>query len=137
MSMLATSGVVLAIAVFAPAVGAAQIAGAITNVVITPPSQAGAGLKISEDWCVPDGTKAGDTFSQTLPTQLGGFPASFDLTDAAGDVIANATISTTTPAVVTFTMTSTPRPTRTCAARRSSPATSTTPATTGRPSNWS
>ena len=82
-----------------------QISGAITGVTITPPSQVGAALKINESWCVPDGTKAGDTFSQTLPTVLGGFPSGFNLTDAAGDVVATAAISTSIPAVVTFTMT--------------------------------
>jgi hypothetical protein len=57
-------------------------------------------------WCVPDGTRAGDTFSLTLSEYLRALPPGFALTDPAnGQVVATAVISTTDPAVVTFTMT--------------------------------
>jgi hypothetical protein len=104
----AAIGVALALiglAFRAPTAGAALISGAITNVVVNPPAGAGGGLRVDESWCVPDGTKSGDTFTQTLPDQLGGFPAGFELTDASGQLVATAAISPTKPTRVTFTMT--------------------------------
>jgi hypothetical protein len=62
-------------------------------------------MTTTETFCVPDGTQQGDTFTQTLPIQQRGFAPGFAITDPAGDVIANVTISTTRPAVATFTMT--------------------------------
>ncbi len=84
---------------------AATITGAITGVTVTSPTQFGGGATITEQWCVPNGSQPGDTFTQTLPTQLGGYPNSFVLVDPAGGAVANATISSTIPAVVTFTLT--------------------------------
>jgi LPXTG-motif cell wall-anchored protein len=97
----------LTVGIGAPA-QAAPIDSAITNVVVTPtnPKQ-GSQLTTRIDWSVPNGTKAGDTFTLTLSTHLDNLPAGFTLTDpATGAVVATATLSGTSPKVITFTMTS-------------------------------
>ena len=85
---------------------AAAISGAITSVNIVKttvgPNQ---NTAIDLTWKVPDGTKAGDTFSMTLPADPFASITSpnFTLIDpATGSVVANAVVSGRT---VTFTMT--------------------------------
>jgi protocatechuate 3,4-dioxygenase beta subunit len=90
---------------FAAPAGAAQINGAITNVTTSPTNPSNRVVTTTVDWCVPDGTQAGDTFSLTLSNFLTQLPAGFNLTDTSGNVVARATISAATPPVATFTMT--------------------------------
>jgi LPXTG-motif cell wall-anchored protein len=97
----------LTVGIGAPA-QAAPIDSAITNVVVTPtnPKQ-GSQLTTRIDWSVPNNTKAGDTFTLTLSTHLDNLPAGFTLRDpSSGDIVATATLSGTSPKVITFTMTS-------------------------------
>ena len=80
------------------------VPGAITNVSIRQTSTAvGSAMTLDLQWQVPDGSRAGDTFSLTLPSELavlGG--TDFPLKDGT-DTVANASIA---GRVVTFTMTS-------------------------------
>ncbi len=84
---------------------AAVIDGAVTEITVTPtnprPSDT---IRTTIDWCVPDGTQAGDTFTIVMPEQLGGFPPGFPLTDPSGQLVATATIGGN-PVTATFTMT--------------------------------
>src|ERR1700749_2382178 len=92
MMALSSAGVVVA---SGGSAGAASIAGAITNVTITPTNPAPHGQVTTDiSWCVPNGTAAGDTFTLTLPPQLQGLPSGFQLVDGtpAHNVIANAVI---------------------------------------------
>jgi hypothetical protein len=100
-SFLATAGGTL------PA-SAAELSGVISDVEVSPTNpRLGTQVRTTIDWCVPDGTQAGDTFSLTLSEYLRSLPPGFSLTDPADEdqVVATATISSTDPAVVTFTMT--------------------------------
>ncbi|RKR75539.1 Ig-like domain-containing protein [Frondihabitans australicus] len=101
---LAIAGATLGLS--APA-SAAMISGAITDVSITPTSPAEGGqVTTNIDWKVPDGTQEGDTFTLTLSSYLKNLPLGFALRDpATGAIVANATLSSTSPAVITFTMT--------------------------------
>jgi LPXTG-motif cell wall-anchored protein len=55
-------------------------------------------------WAVPDGSKAGDTFTLQLPSQLAWWgSADFNLANAAGDTVATANADAT--GLVTFTLT--------------------------------
>lgn len=86
---------------------AATVTGAITNVAVTPttPKQGGQ-LTTDIDWKVPDGTQSGDTFQLTLSSALTNLPSDFALRDPATNaVVANAVLSQTDPAVITFTLT--------------------------------
>lgn len=82
------------------------INGAITSASVVQTTAAqNTNVDINVAWVVPDGTKAGDTFTLTL--QPAAFwdsivSSAFDLKDASGNVVAKATIS---GKVVTFTMT--------------------------------
>ena len=84
---------------------AAEIA-AVTDITVTQPDGTGAwdGGHLNVDWCVPNGTQAGDTFTVELPSRMvvaNGL--TFDLPDPAnGSVVATAVVS---GQVVTFTMT--------------------------------
>jgi hypothetical protein len=107
LTTLALAGTAVLTGTAAPA-RAAEIDGAITNVTVTPtaPKQ-GTQLTTTIAWEVPDGTKAGDTFTLTLSEHLKNLPADFALRDpATGAVVAVATVVGTRPYVVTFTMTS-------------------------------
>lgn len=86
---------------------AATVSGAITNVAVTPTSpKQGGQLTTDIDWKVPDATQSGDTFQLTLSSALTNLPSGFALRDpATNDVVANAVLSQTDPAVITFTMT--------------------------------
>ncbi|BDZ49041.1 hypothetical protein GCM10025867_12820 [Frondihabitans sucicola] len=86
---------------------AAPITGAITDVRIAPTDpRLGAQLTTEIDWRVPNGTQSGDTFTLTLPSNLRNLPQGFALVDPdGGAVVANAVLSQTMPAVITFTMT--------------------------------
>lgn len=87
------------------AVHAAVIEGAVTEITVTPTNpRPSAPIRTTIDWCVPDGTQQGDTFTILLPEQLGGFPPSFPLRDPAGQLVATATIGGN-PVTATFTMT--------------------------------
>lgn len=91
-------------ALAAPA-SAAVISGAITDVTVTPTSITnGSKVRTDIDWCVPNGSHAGDTFTLTLPDGMGGYPAGFPLKDPQGNLVANAVIAGD-PAVATFTLT--------------------------------
>jgi Bacterial Ig domain len=85
----------------------ATIKGAIVGATVTPTNPVlGSEVTTNLNWCVPDGTQAGDTFTVTLSKYEISLPSGFQLADAGGAVVANAVISDTTPAVITFTMTS-------------------------------
>ena len=98
------AGVGLALAGGRPA-SAAVIDGAVRDITVTPtnprPSQP---IRTTIDWCVPNGTEAGDTFTITMPEQLGGFPPTFPLLDPSGELVATATVGGD-PVTATFTMT--------------------------------
>ena len=83
---------------------AAEITDAITDVNVTTTSTSMFGtVDFETDWCVPNGSVGGDFFTLTLPPQLSLPPAfTFDLFDAAGNVVAVATVS---GGVITFTLT--------------------------------
>lgn len=99
------AGVGLAIGGGGQRAEAAVIDGAVRDITVTPtnprPTEA---IRTTIDWCVPNGTKAGDTFTITMPEQLGGFPPSFELLDPAGQLVATATVGGD-PVTATFTMT--------------------------------
>ncbi len=63
-------------------------------------------IKTTVNWCTPDSANAGDTFTLTLPEVLSSWPASFDIRDGTGAVVYSVQISTDSPAVATFTLTS-------------------------------
>ncbi|MFV0306187.1 MAG: SdrD B-like domain-containing protein, partial [Desertimonas sp.] len=50
-------------------------------------------MRIELDWAVPDSAVGGDNFTLTLPTNLRVQAFSFPLRDAAGNVVANATVT--------------------------------------------
>jgi len=87
--------------------GAATVDGVVIDVAVTPTNPfPGEQVRTNLTWCVPDGTQAGDTFNLTLSEYLQNLPSGFALADGDdGPVVANATISNTSPAVATFTMT--------------------------------
>jgi hypothetical protein len=99
-AVLAAIGLFLQVG--APA-SAAVVPDAITGVTTT--IATGGTVTNHLTWCVPDTSKPGDTFSLTLPDQLGFFDPSFPLDDSSGDVVANASITSTPPDVATFTLT--------------------------------
>jgi LPXTG-motif cell wall-anchored protein len=104
--ILAVALAVLGATGFTAAASAKTIAGAITGVTVAPASVTlGQQVTTSITWQVPNGTKAGDTFTLTLDPKLNHLPGSFSMPDAAGNVVATAVISSGSPAVVTFTMT--------------------------------
>ncbi|RWZ61523.1 hypothetical protein ELQ92_11135 [Labedella populi] len=102
-----TAAALLLAGVAAPAANAAELSDVIQDVTVTPTNpRLGTQVETNIDWCVPDGTQAGDTFTLTLSEYLRALPPGFSLTDGDdGPVVATAAISTTDPAVVTFTMT--------------------------------
>lgn len=61
-------------------------------------------IRTDVQWCVPNGTTAGDSFEIALPPELSSLPRGFDLRDPTGLVVANVTISGQ-PAVASFTFT--------------------------------
>lgn len=103
---IATAGLLLVGGTFASrTVQAAVIEGAVTEITVTPTNpRPSALIRTTIDWCVPDGTQEGDTFTIVMPEQLGGFPPGFPLTDPAGELVATATIGGN-PVTATFTMT--------------------------------
>ncbi len=73
---------------------AATVDGAVLDITVSPTNVVpNALVRTTIDWCVPDGTNEGDTFTIVMPEQLGDFPPSFDLRDPAGRLVAVATIS--------------------------------------------
>lgn len=86
---------------------AAPIDGAITGVQIVEPSPHQHDLVTTAiQWRVPNDTKAGDTFTLTLSSHLDDLPLGFGLDDPeTGARVADAVLSQTSPAVITFTMT--------------------------------
>jgi hypothetical protein len=108
--LVATVGMIamtLGIVAFSPAASAKVVAGAISDVRVTPVNLPfGGTIRTEVDWCVPDGTVEGDTFSLILAKQIGDIPPSFQLKDPAnGAVVANATVTGSAPATATFTLT--------------------------------
>ncbi|MBF4577556.1 Ig-like domain-containing protein [Frondihabitans sp. VKM Ac-2883] len=87
---------------------AAVVSDPITNVTVTPADPAQySQLTTTIDFCVPNGTQKGDTFTLTLSQYLTDLPTGFSLNDPRTNaVVATAALSETTPAVITFTMTS-------------------------------
>lgn len=96
------------IATAAPA-SAAVVTNAVQDVVITPTNPAqGSQLRTDIKWCVPNGSRAGDTFTLQLDPHMRRLPEGFRLDDpATGVEVASAAITGTTPdaAIVTFTLT--------------------------------
>lgn len=104
-AMIATMA--LMVSTLATPVAAAEITGAVQNVNVTTTGTVnffGGTVDFDMDWCVPDGSSAGDFFTLTLPPELK-VPNSltFDLLDSAGNVVAVATANND---VLTFTLTS-------------------------------
>jgi len=83
---------------------AAVVPDAVTDVRIAETSAyTWSQLKLTVDWKVPDGTKAGDTFTLEMPAVLTATDGKrFPLNDADGRTVANAVVTGRT---VTFTMT--------------------------------
>ncbi|MDO4917479.1 MAG: Ig-like domain-containing protein, partial [Rothia sp. (in: high G+C Gram-positive bacteria)] len=75
-----------------PAANADQISNAITNVTTTGDAIVGDNVVLHANWAVPDYSKAGDTFTLELPTELVPLAKNFPLTDEAGNVVANAVV---------------------------------------------
>lgn len=106
-ALVGVVGVLLGAVIGAAPAQAAVIGGVITNVTVTPTNPAWGGqIRTNIDFCVPDGTQAGDTFSLTLSEHLTALPTGFPLKDAGGELVATAAIAPGPPAVATFTMTS-------------------------------
>ena len=104
---LLLAAVLLLSASLATPAQAAEIPDAINNITVTTTEQQNlfnGTVGFDMDWCVPDGSSADDFFTLTLPPELK-VPNSFtfDLTDAAGNVVA---VATTNNGVLTFTLTS-------------------------------
>ncbi len=104
------AAVVLAVGIVgvsaAPQAQAAAIPGAVQSVTVTPPTpKASDPIRTTMTFCVPNGTQSGDFFTLTLPDLLTGVPRTFQVKDPSGNVVARATASTSSPIVVTFTMT--------------------------------
>ncbi|MFK4637172.1 SpaA isopeptide-forming pilin-related protein [Paenarthrobacter histidinolovorans] len=102
--------IVLAVTLFlflglVPPAQAAVIPGAITGVSTGSTSIAtGDEVSFTGTWAVPDGSQPGDTFTMQLPDQLAWRgPATFELKNASGDVVAIATVDPS--GLVTFTLT--------------------------------
>ncbi|MFK4637167.1 SpaA isopeptide-forming pilin-related protein [Paenarthrobacter histidinolovorans] len=102
--------IVLAVTLFlflglVPPAQAAVIPGAITGVSTGSTSIAtGDEVSFTGTWAVPDGSQPGDTFTMQLPDQLAWLgPATFELKNASGDVVAIATVDPS--GLVTFTLT--------------------------------
>lgn len=87
---------------------AAVIQDAITGVTVASATPAqNSQVTTTIKWCVPNGTKEGDTFTLALSSHLEDLPLGFELDDPkTGDEVASAVLSETKPAVITFTMTS-------------------------------
>ena len=85
--------------------GAQEIPNPVIDVTVTPdnprPDQR---IRTDMEFCVPDSTAAGDTFSVTLPPELMFLPNGFDVRDPDGLLVANASLAGS-PVVVTFTFT--------------------------------
>ena len=66
---------------------AAVIDGAVIDISVTPTNP---GIydpvRATIDWCVPNGTAAGDTFTVDMPEQLTSFPPGFDLLAPGGEL---------------------------------------------------
>ena len=56
-------------------------------------------------FCVTDAQSAGDSFTVTLPEVLSNWPAGFSLLDGTGQAVIEVSISSASPAVATFTLT--------------------------------
>lgn len=105
-SVLACGALALSTWSVAGVATADEIDGAITSVEVSEDSAAvWENLTVEMTWAVPDSARGGDTFTLTLPAQLGNLPAGFDLLDTDGKVVAKAEISDDSPALVTFTLT--------------------------------
>ena len=97
-------GALLLVTSASTAASAKVVTGAISRVTVTPAaSSVYDPISVNLAWCVPNGTAAGDTFALALPPQLVPLTTGFALKDAAGDLVATATV---TGGVATFTMTS-------------------------------
>jgi hypothetical protein len=104
LALLAFAGLVAALAISAGTAAARTIPGAITRVTVTPTNpNINDPVTVNMNWCVPDGSHPGDTFTLGLPGQLTPFTSGFPLKNSAGDVVATATV---TNGVATFTLTS-------------------------------
>lgn len=85
---------------------AAELAGVITNVVVSPTSlDPDDRVRTDIEFCVPDSAVEGDTFSLTLAEQLTQVPDTIVLNDPSGATVATASIAGD-PQVATFTLTS-------------------------------
>ena len=75
-AVLLVAGLLLS---FAGSARAAVIDGAIKSVTVLPPvlTSYTDQIRTDIDWCVPDGTNPGDTFSMTIPGQFTNYPNSF------------------------------------------------------------
>lgn len=85
---------------------AEQIADPVVDVVVTPSNpRLGERIRTDLEFCVPDSTVEGDSFSVALPPELTSLPNGFEVRDPDdGMLVANASL-TSSPVVVTFTFT--------------------------------
>lgn len=112
-SLFARCVTVLAVAVIAIGLGAAPALAApilVTSPAITVSRDAviEGGLERVDttfSGCIPDSAAAGDTFTLTLPQIMSGWPSGFPI-NAQGTTVLDVSISSTSPAVATFTLTS-------------------------------
>jgi hypothetical protein len=74
--------------------------------ILQPSTSIDGQLTTAIQWCAPAAAKPGDTFTLQLDPKLKDLPTSFPLEDPSGKTVAQAVISTGTPAVITFTLTS-------------------------------
>jgi hypothetical protein len=106
--LLAAAAVTVATAgaatlVLAPAAGAAELTGVITDVTVSPTNLSiFSPVTVTVTWCVPDGTSPGDTFTLGLPDQLTPLTTGFPLNDPNNIDVADATVVNK---VATFTLT--------------------------------
>ena len=81
---------------------AAQIDNAITSVSSSGDAKVGEAVQLTAQWKVPDFSKAGDTFTLSLPAELIPLASSFPILDDQGNVVANA-VAANGQVVVTLT----------------------------------
>lgn len=91
-----------------PRAQAVAIAGVITNATTTcNPNNTYGQCTVALPWSIPASANAGDTFTVTLPNQLGGWASPITLYAPNGTtVVGTGTISAGPPSVVTVTLTS-------------------------------
>ena len=101
----AAAAVMATLSIGSSHVVAQEIPDPVIDVIVTPQNpRLGERIRTDVEFCVPDSTTEGDTFSVTLPSELTFLPSGFDVRDPDGLLVADATLAGA-PFVVTFTFT--------------------------------